>query len=438
LSNITSNTADDYAELGATAYTLIEELYPICRSITGQGVRDTLDIVGRRIPLSRTEVVTGTQVFDWVIPREWNITDAYIRDLASNRIVDFHRNNLHVVNYSVPVNARMSLPDLKPHLHTLPAHPDWIPYRTSYYREDWGFCLSQRQLDQMSDGEYDVCIDSTLAPGSLTLAECVIPGAVPQEVLIYTHDCHPSLCNDNLAALSIATLLAQRRARSHGNFYTYRFVFGPATIGSIAWLGLNESRVGLIKHGLVLASLGDRGALTYKRSRDGKTEIDRVCEYVLKRGYAGSSCEDFSPYGYDERQFCSPGFNLPVGRLTRTPNGRYAEYHTSADNLDFVDRQALADSLRACEDIMAALDTNGRFVNLAPKCEPRLGPRGLYNLVGGHGPGEFEQAVLWVLNLSDGGADLLAIAGRSGLGFPLIASAAAALVKVGLLRRADG
>jgi aminopeptidase-like protein len=431
------NAADEYAELGAAAYALIEELYPICRSITGRGVRETLDILGRRIPLIRTEVPTGTKVFDWEIPQEWNITAAYIQDLAGNRIVDFHCNNLHVVSYSVPLKTRISLHDLRPHLHTVPAHPDWIPYRTSYYRESWGFCLSQRQLDQMPDGEYDVCIDSTLAPGALTLAECVIPGAVPDEVLIYAHDCHPSLCNDNLAALSIATLLAQRRTRSHGHFYTYRFVFGPATIGSIAWLQLNESRVGAIKHGLTLASLGDAGPLTYKRSRAGNAEVDRVCEYVLTRGYAGQ-CEDFSPYGYDERQFCSPGFNLPVGRLTRTPNGRYAEYHTSADNLDFVTKEALAESLQACEEIMSMLDTNGRFLNLSPKCEPRLGPRGLYNLVGGHGPGDFEHAVLWVLNLSDGHADLLAIAERSGLGFPLIASAAAALVKVGLLRRTEG
>jgi aminopeptidase-like protein len=211
-------------------------------------------------------------------------------------------------------------------------------------------------------------------------------------------------------------------------------VFGPATIGSIAWLHLNEARVASIHHGLVLASLGDRGALTYKRSRRGNAAIDRVCDHVVTAGHGGSS-EDFSPYGYDERQFCSPGFNLPVGRLTRTANGRYPEYHTSADNLDFVTPEALADSLRACEEILAMLDTNGRYLNLSPKCEPRLGPRGLFNLVGGHSPGEFEQAVLWVLNQSDGEHDLLSIALKSRLDYAVVAAAAAALVNGRLLQR---
>jgi aminopeptidase-like protein len=426
--------SDEYAELGAAAYAMVRELYPICRSITGQGVRDTLDILERRIPLTRTEVASGTRVFDWEVPREWSIKDAYIKDSGGRRIVDFRASNLHVVNYSLPVRARMSLADLKPHLHTLPAHPDWIPYRTSYYRDAWGFCLTQEQLDGLPAGEYEVCIDSRLEQGFLTVAECVVPGEVPDEVLIYAHDCHPSLCNDNLAALSVATLLAERRASSKTKYYTWRFVFAPATIGSITWLQLNEARVVAIRHGLVLASLGDRGALTYKRSRRGNAEIDRVCEYVIKEKYRGSS-EDFSPYGYDERQFCSPGFNLPFGRLTRTPNGRYPEYHTSADNLDFVTPEAIADSLRACEEILSMLDTNGRFINLSPKCEPRLGPRGLFNLVGGHGPGEFENAVLWVLNQSDGDSDLLGIARKSGVDYSIVVSAAAALVKVGLLRR---
>lgn len=435
---IAAGTTDGaYADLGAAAYALIEELYPLCRSITGQGVRDTLDVLGRYVELTRTEVASGTPVFDWVIPPEWNVRDAYIRDSRGRRVVDFRKSNLHLLNYSIPIDARMSLSELRPHLHALKDRPDWIPYRTTYYREDWGFCLTQRQLDALPEGEYEVRIDSTLAPGSLTLAECVIPGAVADEVLIYTHDCHPSLCNDNLAALAIATLLAARRARSAGNYHTYRFVFGPATIGSIAWLKLNEHRVGVIRHGLVLASLGDRGALTYKRSRRGGADIDRIADYLV-RGRFGGRCEDFSPYGYDERQFCSPGFDLPVGRLTRTPNGRYPEYHTSADNLDFVSRESLADSMRACEALMSLIDANGRYLNLSPKCEPRLGPRGLFNLVGGHGPGDFEQAVLWVLNQSDGGADLLQIALRSGLDFTLIAGAAAALVEVGLLRRSAG
>jgi aminopeptidase-like protein len=283
------------------------------------------------------------------------------------------------------------------------------------------------------DDEYDVCIDSTLEPGHLTLAELFVPGQVEDEVLIYTHTCHPSLCNDNLSALAVAALLARRWASSGPHHFSCRFVFGPGTIGSITWLHGNETRAPAIRHGLVLASLGDRGHLTYKRSRRGDADIDRIAGYVVA-GHAGT-CEDFSPYGYDERQFCSPGFNLPVGRLTRTPNGTYPEYHTSADGLDFITPSALGDSLRACEQILGIVEQNGRFLNLSPKCEPRLGPRGLFRATGGLSPGEFEHALLWVLNQSDGDVDLLTIALKSRLDFQVIASAAKALVDAGLLQR---
>lgn len=425
----------DESQAGKRIYALIEELFPICRSITGQGVRDTLDIVERFIPLERSSFDSGTAIFDWEVPREWNISDAYIKDSTGRRIVDFHAHNLHVVNYSVPVRARMRLAELKAHLHTIPERPDWIPYRTGYYRDTWGFCLTQRQLDTLVDDDYEVCIESSLAPGTLTLAELVLPGAVTDEVLIYTHDCHPSLCNDNLSALAVTTLLAQKW-RSTAHHYTYRFIFGPATIGSIAWLSRNEAHASKIRHGLVLASLGDRSPFTYKRSRRGAADIDRIVEYVLQRQDNGR-CEDFSPYGYDERQFCSPGFNLPVGRLTRAPNGSYPEYHTSADNLDFITEQSLGESLRVCEQILDILDHNGRYLNLSPKCEPRLGKRGLFRMTGGSAPGEFEHALLWVLNQSDGDVDLLDIARKAKLEFSLILRAAQALMDARLLRRLE-
>ncbi len=424
--------ARDYEALGRSAYMLVEELYPICRSITGEGVRQTLDILERLVPLTLTSVASGTRVFDWEVPREWNIRDAYIKDRTGRRVVDFRASNLHVVNYSVPVHTRMSLSELRVHLHTLPAQPDWIPYRTSYYQETWGFCLTQRQLDALPEDDYEVCIDSSLTPGHLTLAELYLPGQVTDEVLIYTHTCHPSLGNDNLSALAVTTLLAQHWLNSAPHHYTYRFVFGPANIGSITWLSQNESLTTSIRHGLVLASLGDRGNLTYKRSRRGNADIDRITEYVVA-SHAGA-CEDFSPYGYDERQFCSPGFNLPVGRLTRAPNATYPEYHTSADDLDFITASALGESLRACEEILSIVDQNARFVNLSPKCEPRLGPRGLFRVVGGR-PSEFEHALLWVLNQSDGDSDLLSIANKSRLDFRVITTAAEALLEAGLLRR---
>jgi aminopeptidase-like protein len=417
--------------VGAELHAFARELYPICRSITGAGTRATLDAVARFVPLARTEVPTGTKVFDWEIPREWNIREAWIANAAGERVVDFRRHNLHVVNYSQPVRARMGLAELKPHLHSLPEHPQWIPYRTSYYRDSWGFCLADEQLQALPDGPYDVCIDSTLAPGSLSIGEAVLPGESSDEILVWTHVCHPSLANDNLSAIAVAAHLA-RSISERPRALTYRFVFAPTTIGSIAWLALNEAKVARIRHGLVLASLGDRGAFVYKRSRRGDAEVDRAVEYVLARGQAGS-VEDFSPYGYDERQFCSPGFDLPVGRLTRTPNGRYAEYHTSADNLEFITPQSLAASLQTCETICSVLEGNRCYRNLSPKCEPRLGPRGLYSNVTGRNPSEFEHALLWVLNQSDGEQDLLSIAQRSRIGFDAIRTAATALRDAGLL-----
>ncbi|MBS0366458.1 MAG: DUF4910 domain-containing protein [Proteobacteria bacterium] len=414
------------------AWQLMQELYPICRSITGEGVRATLAAIARHIPLRLTEVPSGTAVFDWEVPREWNIRTAWIRDPSGRTVVDLRNHNLHVVSYSTPVRTRLSLEQLQPHLHSLPQHPDWIPYRTSYYREDWGFCLADRQRQALPPGEYEVCIDSTLAPGNLTYGECVIPGAVADEFLVFTHVCHPSLCNDNLTGLALATLLA-RQLRAGRPHLSWRFVFAPGTIGSIAWLARNEAHLSRVRHGLVLGLLGDPGPLTYKRSRRGATEIDRIGALVLGRLDPRARCVDFSPYGYDERQLCSPGFDLPVGRLTRTPNGEYPEYHSSADDFSLIDRGAFRQSLRACATVLAVADRNAVYRNLNPKCEPQLGRRGLYRSVGGTQPAGFEHALLWVLNQSDGRHSLLDIAERSGLEFDILVAAADALLGVGLL-----
>ena len=416
-------------EAGAQLHAFASELYPICRSITGAGTRATLDAVSRIVPLERVEVPTGTKVFDWDVPREWNIRDAWIKNAAGERVVDFQRHNLHVMSYSTPVRARMSLAELRPHLFSLPEQPTWIPYRTSYYRDNWGFCLTHEALQALPEGEYEVCIDSTLEPGALSFGQAVLPGDSSEEILIWTHVCHPSLANDNLSAIAVAAHLARSLA-TRPRALTYRFVFAPTTIGAITWLALNEAHVGRIKHGLVLASLGDRGSFVYKRSRRGDAEVDRVLEYVI--GTEGS-VEDFSPYGYDERQFCSPGFDLPVGRFSRTPNGRYPEYHSSADNLDFITAESLGASLEACERVCSVLEGNVRYRNLLPKCEPRLGPRGLYRNATGRNPSEFEHALLWVLNQSDGTRDLLSIARRSRLDFAVIANAATAARDAGLL-----
>ena len=414
------------------AMALMRVMYPLCRSITGDGVRRTLDLVAEIAPLARTEVPSGAPVFDWTVPDEWNIRDAWVADATGRRLIDFRAHTLHVVNYSMPVRRTMTWTELEPHLHSLPDRPDWIPYRTTYYSEDWGFCLRHRDREAIGQGPFDVVIDSDLRPGHLTYAECVVAGRDVGEALIYTHVCHPSLANDNLTGIAVAALLARELRRDVPRL-TWRFVFAPGTIGSLTWLSRNESRLPDVRAGLVVGLLGDAGPLTYKRSRRGTTDTDRIIEHVLATQSDASRVIDFEPYGYDERQFCSPGIDLPVGRLTRSPNGTYPEYHTSADNLSLVSRESIAGAIRTLARSIVVIDANQRFRNLSPKGEPRLGKRGLYRTVGGTAPGEFENALLWMLSLSDGDHDLVAIAQRSGLAFEVLEKAANALARADLL-----
>jgi aminopeptidase-like protein len=419
---------------GSEMFGLVERLFPICRSITGEGLRQTLRLLQELIPLEIREVPSGTQVFDWTVPKEWNIRDAFIKDLAGRRVVDFAQSNLHVVGYSVPFRGRMSLEELRSRLHTLPESPDWIPYKTSYYNPDWGFCLSQRTLDALPEGEYDVEIDASLEDGSLSYGELLVEGKVEDEVLISTHVCHPSLCNDNLSGVAVSAFLARhllvRRPR-----LSYRFLFLPGTIGAITWLALNQDSVGRIKHGLVLSCLGDKGTFTYKRSRRGSAVVDRAVAHLLRHSKSAFEIRDFSPYGYDERQYCSPGFDLPVGCLTRTPWGEYPEYHTSADNLSFLRPGALGESLELCLAVVDALDHDRIYLRANPNCEPRLGVRGLWKGSAGHkGPGREDMALLWVLNLTDGENSLLDISERAAMPFSMIQAAAEELEEHGLIQ----
>jgi aminopeptidase-like protein len=413
--------------VGESMHTFMRELFPICRSITGDGVRETLAAVGRRIPLELHEVPSGTEVLDWTVPEEWNIEDAYIAK-DGRRVVDFRKSNLHVVSYSEPVRAVMPLTELRHHLHTLPEHPEWIPYRTSYYSRAWGFCLAQRQLDGLEDGDYEVVIDSTIEAGSLTYGECFLPGDREDEVLLTTHVCHPSLANDNLSGITLLTEIGSRLQDVPRSF-SYRLLFIPGTIGSITWLARNEARVSKIVGGLVLACIGDRASLTYKRSRRGDAFVDRAASYVLEQGQV----VDFIPWGWDERQFNSPGFDLPVGSLSRSREGEYEEYHSSADDLELVRPEALEEALHAVLEILVVLDTDRRYLNLAPKGEPQLGKRGLYPKVGGAAAEQDQLAMLWVLNQSDGESSLLDIADRSGLPFASLRRSALKLVEAGLL-----
>lgn len=418
---------------GLAMHELVRELYPIGRSITGDGVRATLAILQRYVALDIREVPSGTPVLDWTVPREWNIRRAYVSDSTGRHVLDMAESNLHVVGYSIPIHRRMSLSELRPHLHALPDRPDSIPYRTSYYSETWGFCLSQRQLESLPDGQYDVLIDSDLRDGSLTYGEFYLPGELESEILISAHVCHPSLANDNLSGIAVAILMAAHLSgRRHR--YSYRFLFIPGTIGSITWLSQNEERLGRVKHGLVLAGVGDRGNPSYKRTRREDAEVDHAVEQVLRESGGPHEILPFSPWGYDERQFNSPGFNLPVGLFMRSPHGTYPEYHTSADDVSFVTPESLADSLAICRDVLRLLDNNRTYVNLSPRGEPQLGRRGLYSSVGGSSGNRPEQlAMLWVLNMSDGSRSLLEIARRSGLQFAQVHLAAEALLAAGLL-----
>ena len=417
----------------AAMMALIEELFPICRSITGNGVRQTLKILRRFIPLEVNEVPSGTAVLDWTVPHEWNIREAYIAHEDSTRIVDFAANNLHLVQYSRPINAIMPLADLRPHLHSLPDQPNWIPYCTSYYSEYWGFCLTHRQLSALADGLYRVVIDSDLTPGHLTYGELLIPGETDDTVLFSCHICHPSLANDNLSGIAVATMLA-RHLQTLRPRYSYRFVFIPGTIGSLTWLARNEDNVRCITHGLVLSCLGDAGGMTYKQSRRGNAAIDRIVPHVLRHDEVPHRIRPFVPYGYDERQYCSPGFDLPVGCLMRTPNGEYAEYHTSADDLSLLRPESLAHSLAILRRIVAAIEGDVVYRSRNPKGEPQLGRRGLYASMGGQRSAGYDQmALLWVLSLADGRHSLLDMAERAEVPFATIRAAADALLGVDLL-----
>ncbi len=418
---------------GRAAHELARRLFPLCRSLSGSGVRATFDLLEEQIPIRRTEIPSGTKVFDWIVPDEWNIRDAYIAAEDGTRVVDFRRSSLHVVSYSEPVRTRLPLEKLRERLHTLPDQPDLVPYRTSYYERTWGFCLSHRQLLDLEPGEYEVVIDSSLEPGHLSFAECEIEGEGEGEVLISTYVCHPALANDNLSGIVVAAMLARellgRRLR-----HSYRFLFAPGTIGPLAWLHQNRERLDRVVDGLTLACIGDGGPLTYKRSPRGDAEIDQAVETVLRDSGAPHRVLPWEPWGGDERQFGSPGFDLPVGSLTRTPHGEFDGYHTSADDLSRIRPESLSGAIHACLAIIEALETNRTCTNLSPFGEPQLGRRGLYRSAGGAvATPDDERALLWVLNQSDGASSLLDIAARSGLTYETVERAAERLERAELL-----
>lgn len=412
---------------------LLERLFPICRSITGNGVRETLGILQEHIPLTIHEVPTGTQAFDWTVPKEWNITDAYIKGPDGIRRAEFRKHNLHVVGYSTPVRATVPLAELRKHLHSLPEQPDLIPHRTSYYSEDWGFCLPHRELLSLPEGKYEVVIDSTLTDGSLTYGEYYLPGETQDEVLLSAYVCHPSMANDNLSGVVLLTFLAQELAKEKRRF-SYRFVFAPETIGALVWLSRNQDAAARIRHGLVATCAGNNGAFTYKKSRLGDAEIDRTVQNVLKESGVPYSTVDFFPMGSDERQYCSPGFDLPVGSLMRTMYHKFPEYHTSADDLSLVTGAHIEKTLCMYETVLRSLERTPTYRRTSPWGEPQLGRRGLYAQLGGPtNTDATRKAMLWVLNYSDGRHSLADISDRAQLPLTVVTEAADALVAAKLI-----
>jgi aminopeptidase-like protein len=416
---------------GQEAHALMERLYPLCRSLTGDGVRRTLELLQGVIPLKIHEVPTGTRAYDWIVPNEWNVKDAYVLDGCGRRVIDFRLNNLHLAGYSAPIDATVDRAELLEHLFTDPDHPDWIPYRQLYYKGGWGFCVSHRQLRELNDPEYRVRIDSRLEPGSLTYGELILPGRESGEVLISTHTCHPSLCNDNLSGIVTTALLARDLALAPTRL-GFRFVFVPTTLGPVVWLSRNESVAAHIHGGLVVAGVGDPGPFTYMRSRHGSARIDRAIAHVFTYATSdGGAMREFAPFGYDQRQYCSPGFDLPMGCFMRTPHGEFPEYHTSADNLQFVTAAALGESWRLMRLALGILDEDRVFLNLSPKGEPRLGSRGLF-------ADAQRLGLFWILNFSDGDHSLLDIAERAHMPFWNLREGALRLQECGLLTVANG
>ncbi|MBF0159422.1 MAG: DUF4910 domain-containing protein [Magnetococcales bacterium] len=390
---------------------LATELFPICRSITGDGVRQTLQILQQYLPqLTRHEIPSGTRCFDWIIPPEWNIRDAYMVTPDGRSIARFQDSNLHVVNYSIPVDTTLSLDELRPHLHTLPNQPDAIPYITSYYQPYWGFCLSHNEYLSLQPGQYWVHIDSTLVPGSLTYGEWLLPGEQQEEIFLSTYICHPSLGNNELSGPVVTTWLARWLASLPRRRYSYRVVFIPETIGAIVYLSrhLEQLRRRVVA-GFNITCIGDERGWSYLPSRQGDTLADRVARHVLHHLYPDFTRYSFLDRGSDERQYCSPGVDLPVVSVMRSKYGCYPEYHTSKDDLTLITPKGLHEGYRALQHCLDALEHN-HVLQTTTIGEPQLGRRGLRPTLSTGPIDSFYRNVSHLLAFADGRTDLLQIA----------------------------
>ena len=422
---------------------LFDRLWPLCRSLTGDGVRRTFAILQEFIPLVLNEVASGTKLFDWTVPLEWNVRDAYVADPTGKKWIDFKANNLHLLGYSTPTDLTLSLADLQKNLHSLPDQPTAIPYLTSYYSPRWGFCLSDEQRRKLPDVNYRVVIDSTLKAGALTYGEFFLPSTTgsEQEVLLSTYICHPSLANNELSGPLVTVGIYQALSRLARRKFNYRFVFVPETIGALAYLAkYGEHLIAHCAAGFVITCCGDNNKITYKRTRRGAEQVDRsVCQVLLAhqaRTGKKYSVLDFFPCGSDERQYGSQGFNLPVGSLMRSMYGTYPEYHTSLDNKDFISFAALRESVELYLHSLLSLELNETYQATVIHGEPMLGPRGLFPSLGSQkSTDEMITKMMYILNFSDGKNDLLSIAERAGTSVTDLAPVAALLLEKELLTR---
>lgn len=415
--------------------TYFDRLWPLLRSITGEGVRKTHDILNELVPLERMEIPTGTQVLDWKIPQEWVVKDAYVITPDGKKILDVWENNLHLMNYSIPFSGELSRAELDKHLYSIPEMPEAIPYVTSYYVPRWGFCLSEKMRSSLPDGQYKVVVDTKMIDGNLTLSHAILPGETDKEVLISTYTCHPSMANNELSGPLLAAFLYRRLASLEKRKLTYRFVFVPETIGAIAYLHyygkhLMEKTIA----GYVATCVGNCDNFTYKKSRRGQSLADKAAILALKRLDPHLEILDFFPSGSDERQYCSPGFDLPVGSVIRSLYSQFSEYHTSLDNKEFISFDSLQKSIDAYFEICCLLDKNTTYKNLFPYGEPMLSKRNLDMSIGSKRKvSDFMKSCQWLLNLSDGEHSLLDISIRSGQDFHLLYDVAQSCLQAKIL-----
>jgi aminopeptidase-like protein len=420
-------------------YKLLTEMFSYNRSITGDGVRKTLKRILDEIPIKLTSVKSGTKVFDWVVPDEWNIESAKIYDPRGELIIDFGENNLYLMSYSVPIDTVLTLQQLKIHIITDKSRPDWIPYSTSYYKDEWAFCLPYNFVKKMIEGEYKIVICSKKKPGELIYAESFIDNGASKEVLISSYICHPSMANDSLSGVVLAVELYKELKKITNLNYNYRFLFTPETIGTICFLYNNRERIKYeLEYGLVATCVGDSGSFTYKQARNEKANINRIMKNIFLSSEVNGKVVNFSPLGSDERQYCSPGFDLDVGVLTRSLYGQFPEYHTSADNLNFVSEKNLKESLNLYLKVVSTYEANCKFSRPNPFCEPQMGKYNMYREVGGGGEDNLDSVVqqrMWLLNYADGETDLLTISEKSGFNMISLKNTLAELIDIGLITK---